>query len=137
LRDFRDSPPKNEKGHEGNVPLLAGGEANLVKTLTTSRDVFMSVVDSLDACVLTVNLEGTVLAANKAVVDLVKAQFDQIVGSALTGLMSQPSAEEMQEGLKRFREKRHWDGVIEVYVTARQRWYFFDCTFYPVIKRIR
>jgi PAS domain S-box-containing protein len=113
---------------------VTSAEGNLVKTLATSRDVFMSVVDSLDACVLTVNLDGTVLAANKAVVDLVKAPFDQIVSSPLTGLMSQPSAQEMQEGLTRFREKRHWSGVIKVFVNARQRWYFFDCTFYPVIK---
>lgn len=109
-------------------------EGNLVKTLATSRDVFMSVVDSLDACVLTVSLDGTVLAANKAVVEFAKAPFDQIVGAPLVHLMSQPTAQEMQEGLTRFREKRHWSGVIKVYAAARQRWYFFDCTFYPVVK---
>ena len=109
-------------------------EGDLVRTLATSRDVFMSVVDSLDACVLTVTLEGTILAANKAVVDLVRSPFERIVGSMLAALLSQPTVPEMQEALSRFREKRHWDGVIKVYVTARQRWYFFDCTFYPVVK---
>jgi PAS domain S-box-containing protein len=121
--------------HQRHTVLTSEVEAQkLLQTVTASREAFRDLIDSFDAAVFTLSLDGKIRAANKAFTLAVQRSFAEVVGRSLSEFVSEPSLESLQAALPVFIEKRQWSGLVRAYVAPRGQWRYFDCTLHPVLQ---
>jgi PAS domain S-box-containing protein len=106
----------------------------LLQTVIASREGFRHLLDSFDAAVFTLSLDGRVKAANKAFIDVFGVTFQEVIGQELTSLISSPTIEQLNEGLEVFLKKRTWAGLVRICVTKTGEWRYFDSTVNAVMQ---
>lgn len=106
----------------------------LLQTISASRESFRELIDSFDAAVFTLSLDGKIRATNKAFTRIVKRSFQEVIGSSLVDFLSEPTAEQLSAGLDAFLARRHWSGVVKVCVAPGGARRYFDCAVHPVLQ---
>ena len=121
--------------HEQQTALTSEMEATkLLQTVTASREAFRDLIDSFDAAVFTLSLDGRIRAANKAFTEAVRRPFAEVVGHDLAEFVSEPAAATLQAALPVFIAKRQWSGLVRARIATRNEWRYFDCTLHPVLQ---
>lgn len=106
----------------------------LLQTVIASREGFRDLIDSFDASVFTVSLDGKIRAANKSFVKALRLTFQDVIGKDLTEFLSSPTLDQFKSGLTEFQKKRHWQGLVRVCIAPQNEWRFFECTVHPVLQ---
>src|SRR5580698_2115613 len=104
---------QNLQEHVGAAP----SEEQLDKlneVIARSNRSFKELIDSLEDAACAVSLDGTVRTVNKRVSELLGAPYTAIVGHKFFDFVEEPTRAEIEAGLSRFLEKRHWAGTVRV-----------------------
>lgn len=106
----------------------------LLQTVIASREGFRDLIDSFDASVFTVSLDGKIRAVNRSFIDIFGLTFQEVIGAELTSLIASPTLEQMKSGLETFHKKRHWSGLVRACIAKTNEWRYFDCTVHAVLQ---
>jgi PAS domain S-box-containing protein len=106
----------------------------LLQTVIASREGFRDLIDSFNASVFTVSLDGKIRAANRSFIDVFGLTFQEVIGEDLTSLIASPTIEQLKSGLETFHKKRQWSGLVRVCVAKTHEWRYFDCTVHAVLQ---
>ncbi len=107
----------------------------LLQLVIASREGFRGLLDSFDAAVFTLSLDGKIRAVNKAFIDIFGLTFQEVIGQDLTSFILSPTIEQLESGLEGFRKKRHWSGLVRVCMAKSGEWRYFDCTVHAVLEQ--
>src|SRR5580704_15289472 len=106
----------------------------LSQVIKRSQRSFKELIDSFDEPACAISLDGTVRTVNKRVTELVGMPYAALVGRKIYEFVLEPSREEIERGLGRFLEKRHWAGTVRVRLVNNSRPLFLDCVINGIVK---
>jgi PAS domain S-box-containing protein len=119
--------------HVGAAPSEAQLD-QLSDMIARSQRNFKELIDSLEDAACAVSLDGTMRTVNKSISELVGLPFTEIVGHKFTEFLEEPSRANVEAGLARFLDKRHWTGTVRVRFKNNSRPFYFDCVLNAIIK---
>src|SRR6202521_1636314 len=82
--------------------------------IARSQRNFKELIDSFDDAACAVSLDGTLRTVNKRVSELAGLPYTAIVGHKFFEFLEEPTRTNIESGLVRFLEKRHWAGTVRV-----------------------
>lgn len=100
----------------------------LLDVIRRSQRGFRDLVDSFDDVVVSLSLDGTIQAANRALADILGHQFPEFVFHPANKFILRPTAAEAERLLPRILDRRHWSGILEVQIKDEPKPRFFDCS---------
>src|SRR5579863_280513 len=106
----------------------------LSQVLMRSQRSFKELIDSFDEPACAVSLDGTIRTVNKRVTELIGVNYTDLVGNKLYDFIAEPTREEIERGLGRFLEKRHWAGLVKVRFKNNSRTLYLDCVVNGIVK---
>lgn len=106
----------------------------LNELIARSQRSFKELIDSFEDAACAVSLDGTLRTVNKSVSDLVGQPYTSIIGHKFFEFVDEPSRTNIEAGLARFLEKRHWTGTVRLRLKNNPRPLFFDCVLNAIIK---
>jgi PAS domain S-box-containing protein len=106
----------------------------LGQVIARSQRSFKELIDSLEDVACAVSLDGTIRTVNKRVTQLLGVAYQEIVGHKVHEFLEQPTRAEMDSGIPRFLDRRHWSGVVPVRLKNTTRVLYFDCVINAIIK---
>jgi PAS domain S-box-containing protein len=119
--------------HVGAAPSEAQLD-QLSDVIARSNRSFKELIDSFEDAACAVSLDGTLRTVNKSVSDLVGLPYPEIVGKKFFDFVDEPSRGNVEAGLPRFLEKRHWAGTIRLRLKNDARPLYFDCVLNAIVK---
>ncbi len=119
--------------HVGAAPSEAQLD-QLSDMIARSQRNFKELIDSLEDAACAVSLDGTMRTVNRSIADLVGLPFTDIVGRKFFDFVEEPTRENVEAGLARFLEKRHWAGTVRVRLKNKTRPLYFDCALNAIVK---
>lgn len=106
----------------------------LSQVIMRSQRNFKELIDSLDDPACAVSLDGSLRTVNRRVAELTGLAYSQLVGNKLYDLIEEPTREELERGLPRFLEKKHWAGTVRVRLKGNSRPLYLDCVLNGILK---
>ncbi|MFZ0770801.1 MAG: PAS domain S-box protein [Candidatus Sulfotelmatobacter sp.] len=106
----------------------------LNELIARSQRSFKELIDSFDDAACAVALDGTLRTVNKSVSELAGLPYTAIVGHKYFEFLEEPARANLEAGLTRFLEKRHWAGTVRVRFKNNSRPLYFDCVLNAIIK---
>jgi PAS domain S-box-containing protein len=106
----------------------------LNELIARSQRSFKELIDSLEDAACAASLDGTLRTVNKTVSDLLALPYTSIVGQKIFEFLEEPSRSNIEAGLVRFLEKRHWSGTVRVRLKNNSRALYFDCVLNAIVK---
>lgn len=119
--------------HIGAAP-SEGQLDQLNELIARSQRSFKELIDSLEDAACAVSLDGTFRTVNKSIAELVGLPYTAIVGNKFSDFIEEPSRENVESGLARFLDKRHWAGTVRVRLKNNSRPLYFDCVLNAIVK---
>lgn len=116
------------------MPLEPRQAERLTELLVRSQQGYRDLIDSLDHAVFSIDLDGRVLAGNRALAGMFSAPIAEIVGRSLSEFVLEPRQEELAAHLPRFCEMRYWSGVVRVRLRRGNRHRFFHCALHAITR---
>ena len=106
----------------------------LNQVIMRSQRNFKELIDSLDDPALAVSLDGTLRTVNRRVAELTGLTYSQLVGRKIYEFVDEPRREEIERGIGRFLEKRHWAGTIKIQLKNSSRPLYLECVLNGILK---
>ncbi len=106
----------------------------LGQVIARSQRSFKELIDSLEDVACAVSLDGTVRTVNKRVTELLGIAYQEIVGHKVHEFLESPTRVEMDSGIPRFLDRKHWSGIVPVRLKNTTRVLYFDCVINAIIK---
>src|SRR6266568_2581463 len=109
----------------------------LFQLISRSQQGYRDLIDSFDDVLIALSLEGDIRAVNRSFADLVGAPFPQIIGHRLGEFLDDPNGslrKDVEKGLAKFLETRHWAGVVRIRFKGATSACFFDCAMHALVK---
>ena len=106
----------------------------LGQVIQRSQRSFKELIDSLEDVACAVSLDGTVRTVNKRVTELLGIAYKEIVGHKLHDFLEEPARAEMEAGIPRILDRKHWSGMVRVRLKNGTRVLYFDCVVNTIIK---
>ena len=106
----------------------------LNEMIARSQRNFKELIDSIDEAACAVSLDGTLRTVNKRVSELASLPYTAIVGQKFFEFLDEPNRANVEGGLARFLEKRHWAGTVRVRFKNNTRPLYFDCVLNAIVK---
>src|ERR1700674_318559 len=106
----------------------------LNELIARSQRNFKELIDSFDDAACAVSLDGTLRTVNKRVSELAGLPYTAIVGHKFFEFLEEPTRTNIESGLVRFLEKRHWAGTVRVRFKNGSRPLYFDCVLNAILK---
>jgi PAS domain S-box-containing protein len=119
--------------HIGAAP-SEGQLDQLNELIARSQRSFKELIDSFEDAACAVSLDGTLRTVNKSIAELVGLPYTSIVGNKFSDFIEEPSRENIESGLGRFLDKRHWAGTVRVRLKNNARPLYFDCVLNAIVK---
>ena len=116
------------------APATAQQLERLLDVVSNSQRGYRELIDSLSDVVLAVSTEGRLIAANRALCELLNLPFTQVIDRSLDDLLAEPSFADVQRYLPLFMEKRRWSGVLRIVPRGPARIFYFDCVLQAIVK---
>jgi len=88
----------------------------------------------LRRCGLRGRLDGTLRTVNKRITELTGLPYAEIVSRKIYDFVDEPVREEVEQGLGRFLEKRHWTALSGCVLRNRTRPLYFECVLNAITK---
>src|SRR5260370_8735012 len=109
----------------------------LFQLISRSQQGYRDLIDSFDDVLIALSLEGDIRAVNRSFADLWNAPFPQIIGHGLGEFLDDPTRsmrKDVEKGLAKFLESRHWAGVLRIRLKGATSARFFDCAMHALVK---
>jgi PAS domain S-box-containing protein len=106
----------------------------LSQVIQRSQRNFKELIDSFDDPACAVSLDGTIRTVNRRVSELTGVSYSDLVGHKIYDFIEEPGREEMERGLGRFLEKRHWAGTIRLRLKNTARPLYFEGVLNGIVK---
>jgi PAS domain S-box-containing protein len=106
----------------------------LSQVIMRSQRSFKELIDSIDDPACAVSLDGTLRTVNRRVTELTGLTYSVLVGAKIYDFVEEPTREEVERGLGRFLEKKHWTGVVRIRLKNSSRPLYFDCALNGIVK---
>jgi PAS domain S-box-containing protein len=106
----------------------------LGQLIMRSQRNFKELIDSLDDAAMAISLDGTLRTVNRRAAEILGASYSSLVGHKLSEFLGAPLHAEESGSLERFLDKRHWSGVVEVYLKNDSRRFYYDCVINAIVK---
>ena len=106
----------------------------LSQVIMRSQRNFKELIDAFDDPACAVSLDGTVRTVNRRVTELAGMAYSELVGNKLFDLIEEPAREDVERGLVRFLEKKHWAGTVRLRLKNTSRPLYFDCVVNGILK---
>jgi PAS domain S-box-containing protein len=109
----------------------------LFAVIERSQQGYRDLIDSFDDVLLALTLDGEVRAVNRSFADLVGMRFQQIVGRHISEFMEEANGEArtlIDRAMPRFRERRHWTGVVHVRIKNHSSTFYYDCVAHAMMR---
>jgi two-component system NtrC family sensor kinase len=119
--------------HVGAAPSEAQLD-QLSDVIARSNRSFKELIDSFEDAACAVSLDGTLRTVNKSVSELVGLPYADIVGKKFFDFLEEPTRGNIETGLARFLEKRHWAGTVRLRLKNDARPLYFDCVLSAIVK---
>src|SRR5258708_36046564 len=100
-----------------------------------SQRNFKELIDSLDDAACAASLDGTLRTVNKRVTELAGVTYSDLVGHKIYEFLEEPTREDLERGLGRFLEKKHWAGILRIRLKNSARQLYFECVLNGIVKR--
>jgi two-component system NtrC family sensor kinase len=110
------------------APPTEGQLEHMLEVIRKSQRGFRDLVDSFDDVVISLSLDGTIQAANRAFADLLGIDFAAFVFHPVGEFIARPTPLEAERHLPRLLERKHWSGILEVQLRQESKARFFDCS---------
>jgi PAS domain S-box-containing protein len=125
LRDLQD--------HVGAAPSEEQLD-QLSQVIMRSQRSFKELIDSFDDPACAVSLDGTLRTVNRRVTELTSVPYSLLVGRKFYEFVEEPAREEIERGLGRFLDKKHWAGLVRLRLKNSSRPLYFDCVLNAIEK---
>src|SRR5580698_11529880 len=86
----------------------------LSQVIMRSQRSFKELIDSFEDVACAVSLDGTLRTVNKSVTALTGVNYSDLVGHKVYEFMEEPKREDVERGMGRFLEKKHWAGTVRL-----------------------
>jgi PAS domain S-box-containing protein len=106
----------------------------LSQVIMRSQRNFKELIDSIDDPAFAVSLDGTLRTVNKRVTELTRLPYSDLVGRRIYDLVVEPTREDVERGLGRFLEARHWTGTAKIQLKNSSRQLYFDVALNAILK---
>src|SRR5260370_1965364 len=106
----------------------------LGQMIMRSQRNFKELIDSLDDAACAASLDGTLRTVNKRVSQLAGVTYSDLVGHKIYEFLEEPTREDVERGLGRFLEKKHWAGTLRIRLKNSARQLYFDCVLNGIVK---
>jgi PAS domain S-box-containing protein len=106
----------------------------LTGVIAQSQRGYRDLIDSFDDIIFSLELDGTVRAANTAFARLLDVPFVEVVGHRLEEFLEEPRAAEVEKNLSRFLETRYWAGLVPVRFRKTGALRYFDCALHAILR---
>jgi len=106
----------------------------LSQVIMRSQRSFKELIDSFDDAAFAVSLDGILRTVNKRVTELVGLPYANLVNHKIYDFIDEPAQENMERGMGRFLEKKHWAGTVRVRLKGTTRPLYFDCVLNAIVK---
>lgn len=106
----------------------------LSQMIMRSQRSFKELIDSFDDAACAVALDGTLRTVNKRITELTGLPYAEIVSHKIYDFVEEPVRDDVEQGLGRFLEKRHWTGTVRVRLKNRTRPLYFECVLNAITK---
>jgi two-component system NtrC family sensor kinase len=106
----------------------------MLEVIRKSQRGFRELVDSFDDVVVSLSLDGTIQAANRAFAQVLGCEFPDFVFHRAGEFFARPTAVEAERLLPRLMDRRQWTGVIEVQLKSEPTPRFFDCSAQVIVQ---
>ena len=106
----------------------------LSQVIMRSQRSFKELIDSFEDAACAVSLDGTLRTVNKRITELAGVPYANLVGHKFYDFVEEPTREEVERGLGRFLEKKHWAGTVLVRLKGNTRSLYFDCVLNGIVK---
>jgi PAS domain S-box-containing protein len=105
----------------------------LGQVISRSQRSFKELIDSFDDIAFATALDGTIRTVNRRATDFMGVQYADLVGHRITDLLDEPSPSDLERGLARFMERRHWTGIVPLRKKNSDQVYYFDCVVNAIV----
>jgi PAS domain S-box-containing protein len=106
----------------------------LSQMIMRSQRSFKELIDSFDDAACAVALDGTLRTVNRRITELTGLPYTEIVSRKIYDFVDEPVRDDVEQGLGRFLEKRHWTGTVRVRLKNRSRPLYFECVLNAITK---
>jgi PAS domain S-box-containing protein len=106
----------------------------LSQVIQRSQRNFKELIDSFDDPACAVSLDGTLRTVNRRITELTGVAYSDLVGHKIYEFIEEPEREEIERGLGRFLEKRHWAGTIRLRLKNTTRPLYFEGVLNGIVK---
>lgn len=116
------------------APLDPRQAERLTALLSRSQQGYRDLIDSFEHAVFSLDLDGRMLAGNRALAEILSAPIAAIVGRNLSEFILEPRIEDVAACVSRFREQRYWSGVVRIRLSHGNSPRFFQCVLYAIAR---
>jgi PAS domain S-box-containing protein len=109
----------------------------LFQLVQRSQRGYRDLIDTFDDLLLSLSLEGRIVAANRSFADLIGRSFHDFVGQSLDHFVEMAdgtSLAEMRRELPRLIEQRQWSGVLRVRLKHEASPRYFQCAIHAMAR---
>ena len=122
FQKVQDSPPSAEQLER------------LAEVISTSRQGYRDLIDSLDHLIFTTSLEGEIRTVNQRISQVFGLSYSELVGHRMDEFFDEPRLEHLKDSIAWFEEKRHWTGTVRARLKKTGAVLYFDCVLQAIVK---
>jgi PAS domain S-box-containing protein len=116
-------------------PSPASGQVErLFEIVQRSQHGYRDLIDTFDDVLLSLSLEGEILATNLSFAKLLGRSFHEVVGHRLDEFVELPHGAVVQQELPGLLERHHWSGVLRIRLKHETIPRYFQCTMQAPIR---
>ncbi len=106
----------------------------LTEALVSSQRGYRDLIDSFEDVILSVDLDGTVRAANRVLARLLELPIEGIIGRRLHELLEEPLLADAEKALPQFVDRRFWTGMVRVRFHGITAPRYYDCIVRAIVR---
>jgi PAS domain S-box-containing protein len=123
----------------GELRELAGGPSEaqldrLGQAISKSQRSFKELIDSFDDIAFAISLDGTLRTVNRRATEFLGLSYGDVVSHRVFEFVDEPARADLEHGLPRFLEGRHWSGTLKVRKKNSERLLYMDCVVNAIVK---
>jgi two-component system NtrC family sensor kinase len=114
-----------------------GQVEKLFDLVQRSQQGYRDLIDTFDDLLFSLSDTGEILAANRSFADVLGHSFSELVGRQLdefVDLGDGTGRAAAEKALPRFLERRHWSGVLRLYLKRDSSIHYFQCTLHTLVR---
>jgi len=123
--------------HLPQAPPAAGHVEKLFEIVEHSQRGYRDLIDTFDDVLLSLSLDGEILATNRSFASLLGRSFSQVAGHRIGEFLEfadNTGLSVLQRELPRLVERHHWSGALRIRLKHENTPRYFQCTAHALVR---